>query len=139
VAASLAIKGATAVTLGPSPEIATQITGALDDLSAARGSATAGLRSRSLITRGHASNRVAAAHERAAKRLTGLDLRPQERPLVADLASALRAQSPRLRRLATATVRRRAGDYNAARDAIGAQERRIDAALGRLRSIGYAG
>jgi hypothetical protein len=139
VAASLAIKGATAVAPGPSPEVATQISGALDDLSAARRSATADLRSRSVVARAHASNRVAAAHVRAAKRLAGLAVRPQERALVADLAAALRGQSPRLKRLATATVRRRAGDYDAARDAIRRQERRISAALGRLRAIGYAG
>jgi hypothetical protein len=138
VASTLAVKGASSVTLGPSPEIATQISGVLDDLSAARRNAGSGERSSSLITRAHAINRVAAAHDRAAKRLNTLEVRPQERPVVDELATALRRQTPRLQRLATAAVRRRPGDYKAAGAAIRRQEARIRAALARLRSIGYA-
>src|SRR4051794_14724238 len=138
VASTLAVKGASSVTLGPSPEIATQISGLLDDLSAARRNARSGERSSSLITRAHAINRVAAAHDRAAKRLAALDVRPQERPVVDELATALRRQTPRLERLATATVRRRPDDYEAAGSAVRRQEARIRAALARLRSIDYA-
>ena len=137
VAASLAIKDATAVGLGASPETAAQISGALTDLGAARRAARTPLGSRSLTTRAHALRRVAAAHERAAKTLAGLDLRPQERPAVAALAAALRRQSPSLERLATATVRRRRGDYATARASVRRRERQIAVALSRLRAVGY--
>jgi hypothetical protein len=137
VAASVQIHGTTAVALGPDGDIATQIGAAIADLNSARTSAAAGLRSASLQARAHAANRLAAAHRRAAATLAGLKTRPQERPLVTALASALRAQSPSLRRLALATTRRRRGDYDAAVRAVRRQERRIRAATRRLRSIGY--
>jgi serine/threonine-protein kinase len=137
VAASLAIKGATAVPLGASAEVAAEISAAVGDLSTARRTAARPLRSASLITREHALNRVAAAHTRAAGRLAGLDLRPQEEPPVAAVATALRRQAPNLKRLATATKRRARGDYDAARRAIRRQERRVATALRQLKGIGY--
>jgi serine/threonine-protein kinase len=137
VASSLTIRGASAVPLGPSKQVATAIGGAIDDLNRSRKSAARPLRSTSLVVRAHALGRVAAAHTRAANILTGLRIRPQEGPLVAGLADALRAQSPKLVALASATTRRRRADYNTARSAIRRQDRRVAAALRRLRSIGY--
>ncbi|MEA2151548.1 MAG: serine/threonine kinase PknH [Solirubrobacteraceae bacterium] len=137
VAASLRIRGATAVGLGPDGNVATQIGAAITDLNSARASATGALRAASVQARAHAANRLAAAHRRTAATLEGLKTRPQERPLVTALARALRAQSPSLRRLALATSRRRRGDYDAAVRAIALQEGRIRSATRRLRSIGY--
>jgi hypothetical protein len=137
VATSLKIQGATAVALGPDKQVATAVGAVIDDLNRARRSAARSLRSTSLTVREHALRRVAAAHTRAANTLTGLDIRVQEGPLVASLADAVRAQSPRLVALARATVRRRRADYDAARTAIRRLDRRVAAALGRLRSIGY--
>jgi hypothetical protein len=137
VAASARIRGATAVALGPDPKLAAAIGAVLDDLNRARRGAVAPLRSSSLAVRAHAVNRLSAAHTRVAGKLSTVEARPQELPLVRALAAALRAQSPKLTRLATATVRRRAADYNAAERAIRRQERVIAIALRRLRSIGY--
>jgi hypothetical protein len=137
VAATLTIRGASAVPLGPSKQVATSIGAAIDDLNRARKSAARPLRSASLDVRAHALGRVAAAHTRVANILTGLRVRPQEGPLVAGLADALRAQSPKLVALATATTRRRRADYDSARAGIRRQDRRVTTALRRLRSIGY--
>ena len=137
VAASVQIRDATAVALGPDAEIATQIGAVLTDLNTARTSAARSLRSSSLNTRAHANRRLAAAHTRTAATLTGLKSRPQERVLVKGLATALRGQSPNLIRLARATTERRRGDYDAAVRRIRQQEGAVGTAIRRLRAIGY--
>lgn len=137
VATSLELRGTTPVAPGPDKRVAAAIDGVLSDLNRARKSAARPLHSASLNVRAHAVRRVAFAHTRAANILTGLDIRVQESPLVAALADAVRAQSPKLVALARATTRRRRADYDAASAAIRRQDRRVAAALRRLRSIGY--
>ena len=137
VASSLQVRDAAAVPVGPVEEVATDISASLTDLNGARGAAQPRLRVRSATTRASAARRLAAAHERAAATLTGIELRPQERALVERLARALRIQSQHLERLAQAAARRQFGRYDTARRTITRQEGNVRAAVRRLASIGY--
>ncbi len=137
VASTLDVIAAKPVPLGPDKRLAEQIDGALTKLNAVRAATALLLRARSAATRGRAAGRSARAHAAAARTLAGLDARPQEAPLVALLAKHLRGQADNLENLSRAASRRRVIRYDSARAAIKIRERRVRAALARLRSVGY--
>lgn len=137
VASTLVLDGATGVPLGPDKGVAAQIDAVLTRLSAARTAARTGLKAKSAAARATAATIAADAHKQAARKLRSLDLRPQERPLVVAVATALSAEQHDLERLAKAAKHRDVARYDAARATIRRSERRVSAALRGLRAIGY--
>lgn len=137
VAATLATPGARAAQPSPDKATAAAITATLTALNKTQAQAKDDLRSKGPKTRAAAARDAAAANRRAAADISGAEVRPQDKVLVAALAAALRRQATAFEQLATAATRKDRAAYNRARKRVARAERDVERALAGLSRGGY--
>lgn len=137
-AASLRIRGATALVPGPSPETAAGVVRALDDLEAARRKHRRALASTRSATQSAAARSLATAHVTAALQIGKLSRGPQDRAAVRGLERAVKSLSSDLTDFASAASSGGSAEYLVTRRRIAAGEQRLRGALRTLRHAGYS-
>jgi hypothetical protein len=138
VLATLRLTAGSVLALGIDTGYATRLNAIVATLNGTRLAAGAGLRTGSLAARAQAAQRLAAAHAQAAA--AGGRLSPAEAGLAEanrTLVSALVQTAAAYRALGAAITDRRQAAYQSAQAKLEAGARSLDAALTRLRGLGY--
>jgi hypothetical protein len=136
IAATLRLRDATPLALGSSAT-AQAVGTVLARLDAARTSAARGLSSTSRVARAAAARTLAAAHARAARKLSAVPAGPLDGGALHDLREGLTMISANLATLATAVSADQTRRYRLSRTRVAAGDRAIARALSQLRAAGY--
>jgi hypothetical protein len=139
VLGSLKLSGASAVGLGPSSNLATQLSAAVGTLNQSVTSGQARLHSAGKPgQQATAANQLASAYTQAAAAIGKLDAPSTASGAVTALAAALAKTGRDYQALSRAAARNNKHDYTAASNAIGSDSGSVNAAFAQLAKLGYA-
>ena len=138
VLGSLRLHGATALGLGPSSSLATELSGVVTRLNTSVTSGQARLRKAGkAASQASAAGELAAAYDRAAAALRKLSPGPAEAAAVSALAGALAKTGHDYSSLSGAASHNDGAAYNAARRVLDADDSAVSAAFAQLAKLGY--
>jgi hypothetical protein len=139
MASSLQLTGARAYGVGPNAEYARALDTTISRLNRQVETQKSGLRgAKTAAGQSRSSSALASSYAGAAGRLSKLRVSPADQDANREIAAALRRTASAYTRMSRAAVAGARGEYNSGRVAARVGERRVAAALDRLRALGYS-